>query len=243
MISAMGGILYASAVVIPQFAQQVIGYTATWAGLILSPGGVVVLFLIPVVGRIMTVVQTRYVIMTGFFLLGCAFLFSTTLTPDIGFTRLVMLRSSQSAALAFLFVPISTIAYRTLPRELNGDATALYSMFRNVAGSVGIALSTAAIQQRVQTHEAYLSNWTSELNQPYVALVNRYQQALQAMGHVASTAHDMAVGQILQIFRMQASVLAYSDIFFYCSIVAFAMVPFCFLLSATKAGGGGVGAH
>ncbi|MGO9132545.1 MAG: DHA2 family efflux MFS transporter permease subunit [Methylovirgula sp.] len=243
MISAMGGILYASAVVIPQFAQQVIGYTATWAGLILSPGGVVVLFLIPVVGRIMTVVQTRYVIMTGFFLLGCAFLFSMTLTPDIGFTRLVMLRSSQSAALAFLFVPISTIAYRTLPRELNGDATALYSMFRNVAGSIGIALSTAAIQQRVQTHEAYLSNWTSELNQPYVALVNRYQQALQAMGHVASTAHDMAVGQILQIFRMQASVLAYSDVFFYCSIVAFAMVPFCFLLSATKAGGGGVGAH
>ena len=78
-------------------------------------------------------------------------------------------------------------------------------MFRNVAGSIGIALSTAAIQQRVQTHEAYLSNWTSELIQPYVALVNRYQQALQAMGHVASTAHDMAVGQILQIFRMQAS--------------------------------------
>lgn len=243
MISAMGGILYASAVVIPQFAQQVIGYTATWAGLILSPGGVVVLFLIPIVGRIMTKVQTRYVIAFGFFTLGCAFLFSTRLAPDIDFTHLVLLRSSQSAALAFLFVPISTIAYRTLPRELNGDATALYSMFRNVAGSVGIALSTAAIQQRIQTHEAYLSNWASELNQPYNALVTKYQQALQAMGHVASQAHDMAVGQILQIFRMQASVLAYSDVFFYCSFVAFAMVPFCFLLSASKAGGGGVGAH
>jgi DHA2 family multidrug resistance protein len=244
MISAMGGILYASAVLIPQFAQQVIGYTATWAGMILSPGGIVVLFLIPIVGRIMTKVQTRYVIAFGFFTLGCAFVFSTRLVPNIDFYHLVLLRSSQSAALAFLFVPISTIAYRTLPRELNGDATALYSMFRNVAGSVGIALSTAAIQQRVQTHEAYLSNWASELNQPYNALVHTYQRSLEAMGHVASQAHDMAVGQVLQVFRAQASVLAYSDVFFYCSFVAFAMVPFCFFLSATKTGGGGsVGAH
>ena len=53
MIGAMGGILYASAVVIPQLAQQVLGYTATWAGLILSPGGVVVIVLIPMVGRLM----------------------------------------------------------------------------------------------------------------------------------------------------------------------------------------------
>ncbi len=244
MISAMGAILYASAVVIPQFAQQVIGYTATWAGMILSPGGVVVLFLIPFVGRLMTKFQTRYIIAFGFFTLGLAFLYSRILVPDISFMRLVLLRSSQSAALAFLFVPISTIAYRTLPRELNGDATALYSMFRNLAGSVGIALSTATIQQRMQTHEAYLSQWASPSHRPFVNLVNQYQAALQSMGHVAAVAHDMAIAKLLQVFRMQAAVLAYSDVFFYCSFVAFAMVPFCFLLSATKAGGGGgVGAH
>jgi MFS transporter, DHA2 family, multidrug resistance protein len=243
MISAMGGILYASAVVIPQFAQQVIGYTATWAGLILSPGGVVVLFLIPFVGKLMTMVQTRYLIAAGFFMLGSALLFSRVLTPDISFTQLVLLRSSQTAGLAFLFVPISTIAYRTLPRELNGDATALYSMFRNIAGSIGIALSTATIQQRMQTHEAYLSQWASPAHQPFVELVNQYQAALRSMGHVAAAAHDMAIGKILLLFRMQAALLAYSDVFFYCSFIAFAMVPFCFLLSATKSGGGGVGAH
>ncbi|TAL78230.1 MAG: DHA2 family efflux MFS transporter permease subunit [Beijerinckiaceae bacterium] len=243
MISAMGGILYASAVLIPQFAQQVIGYTATWAGLILSPGGIVVLFLIPVVGRLMTFIQTRYVIAFGFFTLGCAFLYSRVLTPDIDFIRMVLLRSSQSAALAFLFVPISTIAYRTLPRELNGDATALYSMFRNVAGSVGIAISTATVQQSTQIHEAYLSRWATPLHQPFQQLIATYQAALQAMGHVATEAHALAVGKVLQDFRIQAAVLAYSDVFFYCSFVAFAMVPFCFLMSPTKSGGGGVGAH
>ena len=243
MISVMGGILYASAVVIPQFAQQVVGYTATWAGLILSPGGVVVLFLIPFVGRLMTIIQTRYIIAFGFFALGCAFSFSHVLVPDIDFTRLVLLRSSQSAALAFLFVPISTIAYRTLPRELNGDATALYSMFRNVAGSIGIALSTATIQQRMQTHEAYLSRWASPFHQPFVELVDQYQSALRSMGHVGAAAHSLALGKLLEVFRTQAAVLAYSDVFFYCSFVAFAVVPFCFLLTATKSGRAGVGAH
>ncbi|QXX73404.1 DHA2 family efflux MFS transporter permease subunit [Methylovirgula sp. HY1] len=243
MIASMGGVLYASSVIIPQFAQQVVGYTATWAGMILSPGGIVVLLLIPFVGRLMTFIQTRYIIAAGFFMLGCALLFSRVLVPDIDFTRLVLLRSAQSAALAFLFVPISTITYRTLPRELNGDATALYSMFRNVAGSIGIALSTAAIQQRVQTHEAYLSRWASPFHQPFVELVNRYQAALRSMGHVGVAAHNLALGRVLEVFRTQAAVLAYSDVFFYCSFVAFAMVPFCFLLSATKAGGAGVGAH
>ena len=243
MISAMGGILYASAVIIPQFAQQVIGYTATWAGLILSPGGVVVLLLIPFVGRLMTIIQIRYVIAIGFFMLGCALLFSRILVSDIDFTRLVLLRSSQSAALAFLFVPISTIAYQTLPRELNGDATALYAMFRNVAGSIGIALSTATIQQRMQTHEAYLSQWASPFHQPFVELLHQYQSALRSMGHAASAAHDLAIVKLLQLFRIQAAVLAYSDVFFYCSFIAFAMVPFCFLLTAKKAGAGRMGAH
>ena len=121
-------------------------------------------------------------------------------------------------------------------------ATAITTATDAIATS-GIAISTALIQQRMQTHEAYLSQWATPAHQPYVALVNQYQAALQAMGHVASVAHDMAVGQILQVFRMQAAVLAYSDVFFYCSFVAFAMVPFCFLLSATKAGGGAPGAH
>ena len=81
LISATGGVLYAGAVVIPQFAQTVIGYTATWAGLILSPGGIVVIFLIPIVGRLMKIVQTRFIIATGFFVMGAAFLFSSISCP------------------------------------------------------------------------------------------------------------------------------------------------------------------
>jgi DHA2 family multidrug resistance protein len=243
LIAAMGGILYASAVIIPQFAQQSLMYTATWAGLVLSPGGVAVIILIPIVGKLMTFIQTRYVIALGFSIMGGALLYSSRLTPDIDFNQLVLMRTMQTAGLAFLFVPISTVAYLTLPRELRGDGAALFSMFRNVFGSIGISLSTAQITQRSQVHQTYLSQWATPFHQPYQALIATYEQALRAMGHAAGTVHEIAVGRVYQVFRTQVTVLAYSDVFYYCAIIAFLVVPFCFLLSPKVGGGAPGGGH
>ncbi len=242
-ISAVGAVLYAGAVVIPQFAQTVIHYTATWSGLILSPGGLAVIVLIPIVGVLMRFVQTRLIIAAGFFIMGSAFFYSSRLTQTIDFTTLVSMRAAQTMGLAFLFVPISTIAYITLPRRLNGDATALYSMFRNVFGSIGISIATALITERTQTHQAQLSKWASSFHQPFNELVANYERALVAMGHAASAAHDVAVGRAYQVFRTQAEILGYSDVFFYTGIVAFCVVPFCFFLTKKKAGGGPAAAH
>jgi DHA2 family multidrug resistance protein len=238
-ISATGGTLYAGAVVIPQFAQTVIGYTATWAGLILSPGGIVVILLIPIVGRLMKIVQTRFIIAAGFFIMGVAFLFSSMLVPNIDFRTLVLMRAAQTAGLAFLFVPISTITFSTLPRKLNADATALFAMFRNVFGSVGISISSAMIIERTQVHQSYLAQWATPYHQPFDELIAVYQRALIAMGHTAKAAHDIAVGHVYQVYREQAEVLAYSDVFFFVAVVAFTVVPFCLILSGVKEGGGG----
>lgn len=238
-ISATGGVLYAGAVVIPQFAQEVIGYTATWAGLVLSPGGLVIIFLIPIVGRLMKIVQTRFLIATGFFIMGSAFVYSSLITLNIDFTTLVLMRAAQTAGLAFLFVPISTVAFATVPRELNGDATALFTMFRNVFGSVGISLAGAMIIERTQVHQSYLSQWATPFHQPFNELIAVYQRALIAMGRAASAAHDIALGRIYQVYLRQAEVLAYADVLFYAGLVAFAVVPFCFFLSGVKRSGGG----
>ncbi len=241
MIAFMAFILYSSAVVIPQFAQQVVGYTATLAGLILSPGGVVIIMLIPFVTRVLPKIPTRYLITIGFTLMGFALLYSAKLTPDVTFFRLATMRAFQTAGLAFMFVPISTIAYASLPRELNGDAAALYTMFRNVAGSIGISTATALITQRTQTREAYMSRWLTPLNQPYNNLVQQNQAALFSMGHAKATTHDTAVGLIYQTFHQQASVLAYADVFNICAVAAFTIVPFTFLFSNYKPGAGARG--
>jgi MFS transporter, DHA2 family, multidrug resistance protein len=243
LISATGAILYASAVAIPQFTQQVLSYTATWAGLVLSPGGIAVIVLIPVVGALMKVMQTRYVIALGFLIMGFGLVYTNRITPNIDFETLVKMRTLQTAGLAFLFVPISTVAYLTLPRELNGDAAALFAMFRNVFGSIGISLATAEITQRTQAHESYLSHWMSPFNQPYQTLIASYEQTLRTMGRVGGAVHQVAVGQVFQQFRMQATVLAYADVFMYCAILAFIVVPLSFLLSPRKGGGRPGGAH
>ena len=234
MIAAMAFILYSSAVIIPQFAQQVVGYTATLAGLILSPGGFVIILLIPMVTRILNIVQTRHLIAIGFTMMGCSLFYSSDLTPYMSFLRLSSLRASQTAGLAFLFVPISTIAFSSLPRELNGDAAALYTMFRNVAGSIGISVSTALITQRTQVRQAYLSQWMTPFNQPYNTLVQHNQAALLASGHAAATTQSTAVGVVYQTFLTQASVLAYTDVFQICAIGAFCIVPLTFLFSNYK---------
>ncbi len=243
MMSATGAVLYATAVIIPQLAQQVLGYTAEWSGLILSPGGIVVVMLIPIVGRLMTFVQTRLLIAFGFFVMGCALYYSSGLSPTIDFTTLVKMRSLQSAALAFLFVPISTVTYLTLPLRLRGDGAALFSMFRNVFGSVGISAATALVTSDSQQRQAYLAQWATPFHQPYNELAQHYGRALIASGRVANAAQAAAIGRIYQMFRGQVSIFAYSDVFLIFSLIAFAVVPFCFLLSGKKAsmgaGGGG----
>ncbi len=241
-IAATGGILYAGAVIIPQFTQTIIGYDATLSGLVLSPGGALTIVIIPIIGRLIKVLETRYIIALGFFIMALGFYYSSKLTLDIDFKTLVFMRSAQTAGLAFLFVPISTMAYSTLPKRLNADGTALFVMLRNVFGSIGISVASALIQRISQERQAYLSQWSSPTHQPFNELIVTYERSLIAMGHPASIAHTMAIGRVYQVFRQQATVLAYSDIFIIASLISLAIIPVCFFFSSRK-GGGGAPAH
>ncbi len=241
LIGAMGFALYASAVVIPQFAQNVLGYPALQSGLILSPGGVVVIIMIPIVGQIMKIVQTRYIVMFGFAFMSGALFYSSRLAPDIDFRTLVLMRSLQTAALGFLFVPISTIAYLTLPQKYRSDGAALFSMFRNVFGSVGISLSTAAITERTQADQAHLSGFMTPLRYGYNTLIQESEQTLRSLGRAANSIHQQAVSHTYQTYMKQAQVLAYGNVFQYVAVVTLLVVPLCFLISAKTAQGSGGG--
>ncbi len=241
MIVGFGAILYSSAVLLPQLAQQRLGYTATWAGLILSPGGLVIIALIPLVGRfLLPNIQTRFIIAFGFFSLGCALLYACTLAPNIDFRTLGLMRAAQTFGLAFLFVPNSTISYSTLPRELNGDASSLYVMLRNVSGSIGISLSTALVQQQTQREQARLVQYMSPSWQPFNETLSRMQQTITTLGQSADQAHQTAVGLLYQTLTQQAAIKAYSDVFQYCAIAAFCVVPITFLFRSLEVGRQGV---
>ncbi len=243
MIAAMAAVLYASAVVIPQLAQQELGYTATWSGLILSPGGVVVIVLIPIVGRLTSVVPLKYVVATGFFIMGCSLIYSHYLVPDIDFKTLATMRAAQTAGLGFLFVPISTIAFSTLPKTSNADAAALFTMFRNYFGSLAISGATALVTDRGQIRQAYLVAHTSPLDRGYAMTMNQLQGAFLAQGNTAAGTAQQATNWLYQQLHLQAAILAYSDVFMITAIMSFAIVPFCFLMSSNTGAGGGAGGH
>jgi DHA2 family multidrug resistance protein len=237
-IACFAVILYGSAILIPQLAQQHLGYTATLAGFVLSPGALLIIFLIPLVGLVMPHVQTRYVLGCGFFLMGCGLLYSRNIAPDIDFFHLVVLRAAQAAPLALLFVPASVLAYQSVPQRLQGDAAALFTMFRNVAGSVGISLSTAFIATRTQVHMAYLSEHLSNSNSTYQNTLSQLTAAIRNLGSAAGDASRAALGQTYQTLIAQAGLLAYMDVFLGCAVLAFAFVPFTFLFSPVRKAGG-----
>jgi DHA2 family multidrug resistance protein len=233
-IGVFATVLYGSAVLIPQLAQQHLGYTATLAGLVLSPGAFAIIFLIPLVGLLMSRVQTRYLLGLGFFSMGCGLLYSRNIAPNIDFTHLVLIRAAQAAPLALLFVPASV---------LQGDAAALFTMFRNVAGSIGISLSTAIITSRTQTHMAYLSTHLSLADTNFNHMLSQLTGAIRNFSTAAGDATQVALAQTYQTLIAQAGLLAYKDVFFYCALLAFAYVPFTLLFSPVKKAGAAAGGH
>ena len=184
-------------------------YDATLAGLVLSPGGIVVILLIPLVGLLMRHVQTRFIIIAGFAMMGLSFIYCSGLVPNIDFRTLMLMRSAQTAGLAFIFAPISTIAFATLCHEQSGDAAALNTMVRNVAGSVGISAATAMVAQQSQVRMAHLSTWMTPLNPPFAELLAR-----------------------------QAGVMAYGDVFLVFAALSFLVVPLGLLFSPSTGGRG-----
>jgi DHA2 family multidrug resistance protein len=240
-VGIMGFVLYASAVLIPQFAQQQLGYTATLAGLVLAPGAVVLVMLIPVTGKLLNIMPVKYVIAAGGLALGCALIYSMDLVPDLDFKHLIYFRAAQTAALALLFVPISTIAYATLPAEQNGDAAALFSMARNVFGGIGISVSTALITDHQQIGQSLLMPHLTATNQPYNVLLQQVEHALRDSGQTMGQAIHNAPGQVYRMLQTQAAVLAYNDVFLLTAGLAFVMIPTALLMSGvkSKAKGGG----
>ena len=242
-IAMMGFVLYATAIVIPQFAEQDLGYTALWAGLVLAPGGVALVMLIPLVGRIMKIVPVKYVIALGGLALSGSLVYSMQLVPDVNFYHLVLYRAAQTAALALLFVPISSAAYSTIPKELNDDAASLFSMARNVYGGVGISVATALVTNHQQVRQSDMVQWLDPTWQPYNDLLQRIRDAMISHGMSAQQAMLNAPGQVFQMLKDQASTLAYIDLFSITALLSLSITVAALLLKNVKpkAGSGGAG--
>jgi len=223
-------------VLLPLFLQTLMGYTALRAGETLSPGGLTVLLLLPLVGRLMSKVDARWLIGFGFACTAAALFHMTSLSLDIDFHTAMMYRIYQSAGLAFLFVPINTIAYVGVPPEKSNQVSALLNLTRNLGGSVGISLMTTLLFRRAQMHQARLVEHVTPFDAPARLAAQGLTQRLTAYGYSFADATRRAWAQIYGATQRQASTLAYVDVIWLMAVISLVMLPLVFLLHRSKKG-------
>jgi MFS transporter, DHA2 family, multidrug resistance protein len=233
---AVGAILYSSTQILPQLLQEQYGYTATWAGLALMPGGLVMFLLMPVSSWLTNRVLPRYLIMAGMAVVALAMWHFTTLSPEADFATFAWSRVFQMIGLPFLFLPITTASYSGLPPDKTGQAAALINVARNLGGSIGVSLSTTLLAQNAQVHQTYLAGHASPSALTYQLGLDQATAHFLARGATEATARQQAFDWIGQTVQAQASLLSYIDVFWTLGVVAIVMVPVALLLRGQAAG-------
>jgi DHA2 family multidrug resistance protein len=240
MMFMLGLALFGSTILIPQLLQTLLGYSAQQAGMVLSPGGIVVLLLMPVVGISVSKMDARWLIAFGFGISALALYHMTGLSLGMSYSAAVKYRAFQAVGLAFLFVPINTMSYVGVPREKNNAVSGMTNLFRNIGGSVGISLVETLLAQRSQFHQSRLVENFSNFSPTFRDSVSSLAQKL---GGGVPDGTQRAYGQMYGILQQQSAALAYIDtIWIFAGVCAF-MVPFAFLMKKNKAGAAAPAAH
>jgi DHA2 family multidrug resistance protein len=234
---ATGAILLATTQFLPQLVQQDFGYTATWAGLVLSPGGVVTMAMMFVVGRLTAKVQPKYLIVAGALVIALSMYGMTDVYGDLGFWFMARSRMLLGVGLPLIFLPILAASYDGIPPSKTDQASALINAARNTGGSIGVSVVSNVLTHRQQFHQ-------NRLIEQVIPSSTQYQDTLQQItnyftGHGSSLAqaHDQAIQWIGQQVQSQASFLGYIDAFWVLTLISLAAVPLALTLRTVKLGG------
>lgn len=239
MMFLLGFALYGTTVLIPQYLQSLMGYTAQLAGEVISPGGIAIMIMMPLVGFLIQRVDPRYLVAFGFSVTTIALLHMRTLSPDVSYGYAASLRIYQTIGLAFLFVPINTMAYTGVRQNQNNDVSGLTNLARNIGGSVGTAFFITVLARRQQHHQSRLGEAMNPSNPLFQQRVTALKNMFQHAGGLTSspdTASTLAYGNLYAQMQRQASALAYIDVIQLLAIGCACMLPLVFLLKKRKPG-------
>jgi len=241
MMFMLGLALFSSLVMMPLYLQSLMGYTAESAGLVLSGGGVLLLFLMPMAGTLSSKVQARYLVAFGWLTLAIGMYISTQqLDLQISFLSASILRLFQVFGLGFLFVPINLAAYIGMPVEKSNNIAGLVNFWRNIGSSVGTSMVTTLLARRAQVHQVFLVAHTTPGVTTLRGLSAGLARHILSAGVQAETAARKATALLYQSVIAQATLLAYIDTFIVLSILSALMFVFSFVLRKNDPGSGRV---
>jgi MFS transporter, DHA2 family, multidrug resistance protein len=222
---ATGAILLATTQFLPQLVQQDLGYTATWAGLMISPGGLVTMAMMFVAGRLVAKVQPKYLIAAGATIIALSMYGLTNVYEDIGFWFMAHCRILFGVGFPLIFISITTASYQGIPPEKMGQAAALINAARNTGGSIGVSLVSNVLWDRQQFHQTRLVEHAIPSSIQYQDTLHKMTDYFLGQGSLPPQAQKQAIGWIGQQVQLQASFLSYIDAFWVLALIALAAVP------------------
>ena len=237
MLFTVGFVIYSTTMLIPQYVQELMGYTAQESGELISPGAITVILLLPLVGFLVSHYDARKIIGFGFLMVAVSLFNMMRFNLQVDFAMMMWARVLQSAGVAFLFVPINTAAYAFLPRDKNNAASGLINLSRNIGGSVGISFVTTMLARRAQFHQSALVDHLNGYNGHFMAVVRALGHGFAVSGADAVTATKQAYAVIGGIVAQQSTLLAYIDNFQALGLICLALVPLTFFMKRPRTGG------
>ena len=220
LIAMLGMCIYITIAILPLYYQEVLGYTAFTAGLVVGPRGIGSFIGSPVIGFLGSRIDNRKLLCAGFLGFGvCALIFGTV-NLDIGPYTLLIPITLTGFALSFVFVPLATMTTSTIPREEMGNATGLFNMLRNIGGSIGIAMATTALIRRAALHQTEIG---ANLTPSTMVLQQKSAAIAGYLGHHIGPAQARpgSFGLLYGLMQQQSALMAYVDVFRWTALLAF----------------------
>ncbi|MDR3676863.1 MAG: DHA2 family efflux MFS transporter permease subunit [Acidobacteriota bacterium] len=239
----LGFVLYGSTALLPIFLQTLLGYTALLSGLVLSPGGFIVVLMLPLVGQLLTHFDARWLVICGVVIVASSLFHMATFNLDIDFHTAMMARIYQSAGMAFLFVPINVMAFYFIPKEKFNNATGIINLARNIGGSFGIANVVTLLARRQQFHQGILVSHMTPFDSAYQAIMNGSARVLFVAGSNSTDAQAQAHGMAYGILQRHAAMLAFGDVFWIMGLMFLTLIPLMLLMKKSRSRGGPPMAH
>ncbi len=237
LMTVVGFVLYGSTVLLPLLMQELLGYTATHAGVTNFPRGMASFLFMPVVGILVGKLDPRKLLAAGLLGTAGAMFWLSTFSLNVGFWNFWWPLMLQGAGLGLIFVPITTVTNDPVPRERMGNATSIFNLMRNVGASVGIASVQALQFRHMQTHinvlGQHVNSGSIQAQQTLAGLRQMFISKGADVVNADRQAHDAVWGMVQQ----QAAMLSYDDVFRFLGGMFLLMLPLIFLMEKPRGKG------
>jgi MFS transporter, DHA2 family, multidrug resistance protein len=234
MMFILGLVLYGTTVLLPILLQTLMGYTAMESGLVLLPGGTVLLLMLPLVGWLLGRFEPRWLVVFGFVVIAIGLFQLGGMNLNVSEKTPVYDWIVSRAGTAFLFVPINVMAFYFVPKEKTNNATGLINLSRNVGGSLGISFVTTMLARRAQFHQAVLVGHLQTKNLQYTGALERLIQMFTSRGMSAAHAAMQAEALLYSQLQRQAMMLSFIDNFRLMAVLSLVVIPLMFMMKKIR---------